>query len=55
MHIVLRVLITLVAAVATVGIVIALGGQPGVATGVPGAAVAFIAWYLTSRVRGARS
>lgn len=52
MHIGLRVLITLIAGVATVGVVIALGGKPGVATGMPGALVSFIAWWMTGRAKG---
>ena len=55
MHIGLRVLIALVAALATVSVVVALGGKPGVATGAPGAVVAFIAWWMTGRTRGSRS
>ena len=55
MHIVLRILITFAAAVATIIVVIALGGQPGAATGIPGAIVAYVAWWLTGRARDARS
>ena len=55
MHIVLRILITLTAVVATIIVIIALGGQPGAATGIPGAMVAFVTWWLTGGARGARS
>ncbi|MCP4182436.1 MAG: hypothetical protein GY761_03850 [Hyphomicrobiales bacterium] len=49
MHILLRILLTMVSALLTVVIMIVLGGKPGTATGIPGVVVVFIVWWITGR------